>query len=95
MLLDDLSVSQGAAELAGTLRFHTETREVEGKLQGRRIPVSGLAELAGLAELGPAASRPVGYSATSVHTGTAETCAIFINVAAVAPALNEGEPKCT
>ena len=41
------------------------------------------------------AGPPVGYSATSVHTGTAETCAIFINVAAVAPALNEGEPKCT
>ena len=41
------------------------------------------------------AGPPVGYSATSVHTGTAETCAIYINTAAVAPAINEGEPKCT
>ncbi len=42
-----------------------------------------------------AAGPPVGFSATSLHPGTAETCAIFINVAAVAPAVNEGEPKCT
>ena len=41
------------------------------------------------------AGPPVGYSATTTHTGTAETCAIFIQVAAVAPATNEGEPKCT
>ncbi len=41
------------------------------------------------------AGPPVGYSATTVHVGTAETCAIFINVVAVAPAINEGEPKCT
>ncbi len=38
---------------------------------------------------------PVGFSATSVHTATVSTCAIFVNVAAVAPAVNEGEPKCT
>ena len=41
------------------------------------------------------AGPPVGFSATSLHPGTAETCAIFINAAAVAPAVNEGEPKCT
>ncbi len=41
------------------------------------------------------AGPPVGFSATSVHTATVSTCAIFINVAAVAPAVNEGEPKCT
>ena len=41
------------------------------------------------------AGPPIGYSGTSVHTATAETCAIFINTAAVAPAINEGEPKCT
>ena len=39
---------------------------------------------------------PVGFSATSVHTGTAKTCAIYINSpSAVPPANNEGEPKCT
>ena len=42
-----------------------------------------------------AAGPPVGYSAISVHTATAETCAIFMAVAAVAPATNEGEVKCT
>ncbi|MEE9294451.1 MAG: prepilin-type N-terminal cleavage/methylation domain-containing protein [Phycisphaerae bacterium] len=41
------------------------------------------------------AGPPVGYSATTTHTGTAKTCAIYIIVAAVAPADNEGEPKCT
>ncbi len=41
------------------------------------------------------AGPPVGFSATSVHTANVSTCAIFINVAAVAPAVNEGEPKCT
>ncbi len=41
------------------------------------------------------AGPPVGYSATTVHSATAETCAIFMNVAAVAPAISEGAPKCT
>jgi prepilin-type N-terminal cleavage/methylation domain-containing protein len=41
------------------------------------------------------AGPPVGYSGTSVHQGTTETCAIFMNVPPVAPAKNEGEPDCT
>ncbi len=41
------------------------------------------------------AGPPVGFSATSVHTATVSTCAIFVSAAAVAPAVNEGEPKCT
>ena len=42
------------------------------------------------------AGPPVGFSATAAHTGTAETCAIFINITGpVGPATNEGEPKCT
>jgi len=36
----------------------------------------------------------VGYSATAVHPSTTKSCAVFVNTAAVAPALNEGEPKC-
>jgi len=36
-----------------------------------------------------------GWSATAVNTNLPTTnCAIFINQAAVAPAVNEGEPKC-
>ena len=38
---------------------------------------------------------PVGFSAIASHTGTAETCAIYIQSPPVAPAINEGEPKCT
>ncbi len=41
------------------------------------------------------AGPPVSYVATSVHTATAETCAIYINEAAQAPAKNEGVPGCT
>ena len=66
VLLDDLSIWRGAAELAGTLRLHSETREVEGKLQGRRIPVSGLSVQA---VLGPAASRFEGELDGSVTVG--------------------------
>lgn len=42
-----------------------------------------------------AAGPPVGFSAIATHVGTAETCSIFINTAAVAPAVNESEPGCT
>ncbi len=41
------------------------------------------------------AGPPVGFSATTVHTGTAETCAIYYTTAPVAPATSEGVPKCT
>ncbi len=41
------------------------------------------------------AGPPVGFSATAAHTGTLETCAIYIQTPPVAPAVNEGEPKCT
>jgi len=42
-----------------------------------------------------AAGPPVGYNATTTHTGTAETCAIYIQAPVTAPAVNEGEPRCT
>ena len=40
------------------------------------------------------AGPPVGFSATSLHTATASTCAVYIATAAVAPATNEGVPGC-
>ena len=40
------------------------------------------------------ATGGTGWSATAGHVGTTKTCAIFIGVAAVAPATVEGEPKC-
>ena len=41
------------------------------------------------------AGPPAAYSATAAHSGTAETCAIYLGGAAVPPATQEGEPKCT
>ena len=35
-----------------------------------------------------------GWSATTAHSATTRTCAIFIGVTAVAPATVEAEPKC-
>jgi type II secretion system protein G len=36
-----------------------------------------------------------GWTGTVGHGLTAKTCAIFIGSTALAPAVNEGEPKCT
>ena len=41
------------------------------------------------------ATAGTGWSATTTHSATGKTCAIYIGVAAVAPATVEGEPKCT
>ncbi len=38
---------------------------------------------------------PVSYKGIATHTGTAESCAIYINETAALPATNEGEPKCS
>lgn len=51
------------------------------------VPSTGVSLLA-------AASGGTGWSATTSHSATTKTCAIFIGVAAVAPATVEGEPKC-
>jgi hypothetical protein len=40
------------------------------------------------------ASGGTGWSATSTHSGTSKTCAIFVGVGSVSPATVEGEPKC-
>ncbi|MGH7664103.1 MAG: type IV pilin protein [Gemmatimonadaceae bacterium] len=57
-------------------------------------PATGFVPSAGVTIAGTA-SAGLGWSATTGHTGTTKTCAIFIGVAAVAPATVEGEPKCT
>jgi hypothetical protein len=41
------------------------------------------------------ATDGTGWSGVATHIGTTRTCAIFIGVAAVAPAMLEGEPRCT
>ena len=51
------------------------------------VPSSGVSVTA-------TASGGTGWSASSTHSGTAKTCAIFVGVGSVAPAVVEGEPKC-
>ncbi len=41
------------------------------------------------------AGPPVSYNGVATHTGTAESCAIYINETAALPAKNEGEPGCS
>ena len=41
------------------------------------------------------ATGGTGWSATSKHSATTRTCAIFIGVSAVTPAAVDGEPKCS
>ncbi len=41
------------------------------------------------------AGPPVSYNGVATHTGTAESCAIYINESPSAPATNEGEPRCS
>jgi len=52
------------------------------------VPSSGVSVTA-------TASGGTGWSASSTHSGTSKTCAIFVGVASVAPAVVEGEPKCS
>ena len=40
------------------------------------------------------ATGGTGWNSRSAHTATTKTCAIFVNVAPLAPAVVEGEPKC-
>jgi hypothetical protein len=40
------------------------------------------------------ASAGTGWSAVATHNATTKTCAVFIGVAAVAPATVDGEPRC-
>ena len=51
------------------------------------VPSSGVT-------LTAAATGGTGWSATTGHSATTKTCAIFVGVAAVSPATVEGEPKC-
>ncbi len=40
------------------------------------------------------ATGGISYNATATHSGTTQTCAIYINEAFAAPALSEGAPGC-
>ena len=63
-------------------------------LSGSTTSLNGFVPSAGVT-VTAAASGGTGWSATSTHSATTKTCAIFVGVAAVAPATVEAEPKCT
>ena len=63
-------------------------------LSGSTTSLNGFVPSAGVTVTAPA-SGGTGWSATSTHSATTKTCAIFVGVAAVAPATVEAEPKCT
>jgi prepilin-type N-terminal cleavage/methylation domain-containing protein len=55
--------------------------------------LNGFVPSAGVA-LAAVATGGTGWSATTTHSATTKTCAIFVGVAAVSPATVEAEPKC-
>ena len=63
-------------------------------ISGSTTSLNGFVPSAGVT-IAAAASGGTGWSATSTHSATTKTCAIFVGVAAVAPANVEAEPKCT
>ena len=60
---------------------------------GAGVPINGFVPSAGVT-LTATSSAGLGWSATTAHTATTKTCAMFIGVAAVTPAVVDGEPKC-
>ncbi|MBV6520737.1 MAG: hypothetical protein MNPFHGCM_00855 [Gemmatimonadaceae bacterium] len=60
---------------------------------GGTAAVNGFVPSAGVTVVATASSG-TGWSATSAHTATTKTCAIFVGVSPVSPATVEAEPKC-
>jgi prepilin-type N-terminal cleavage/methylation domain-containing protein len=62
---------------------------------GTTVSLSGFVPSAGVS-VTATASGGTGWSASATHTATTKTCAIFIGIATpLAPAVVDGEPKCT
>ena len=60
---------------------------------GGTAAINGMVPSAGVT-MTATATAGTGWSATTAHSATTKTCAMFIGVAAVSPATVEGEPKC-
>ena len=76
--------------------FQVYTSGPASNLGGVATPMAGTGFVpsAGVTITATAAGG-TGWSATTTHSATTKTCAIFLGVAAVAPATVEAEPKCT
>jgi prepilin-type N-terminal cleavage/methylation domain-containing protein len=73
--------------------FQVYTNGTASNIGGTTASLAGFVPSAGVTATA-ANSGGTGWSATARHTATTKTCAIFVGVAAVAPAQVEGEPKC-
>jgi prepilin-type N-terminal cleavage/methylation domain-containing protein len=76
--------------------FQTYTSGAGSNLGGVATPMpgTGFVPSAGVT-ITAAATGGTGWSATTGHSATTKTCAIFLGVPQVAPATVEAEPKCT
>ncbi len=63
-------------------------------ISGTTASVNGFVPSAGVS-LTTAGTGGTGWNASTTHTATTKTCAIFVGVAPLAPANVEAEPKCT
>jgi prepilin-type N-terminal cleavage/methylation domain-containing protein len=73
--------------------FQTYVSGNASNVGGSTASLNGFVPSAGVT-VTAAATGGTGWSATSGHSGTTKTCAIFVGVSAVSPATVEGEPKC-
>ena len=73
--------------------FQTYTNGTASNVGGSTTSLAGFVPSAGVT-LVAANTGGTGWSATTAHSATTRTCAIFIGVAAVSPATVEAEPKC-
>ena len=74
--------------------FQVYTGGTASNIGGVTASLSGFVPSAGVT-VNATATGGTGWAATSTHTATTKTCAIFIGVTAVTPANVDGEPKCT
>jgi len=73
--------------------FQTYVSGTASNVGGTTVSVNGFVPSAGVTMV-TAATGGTGWNASSTHSGTTKTCAIFVGVGALAPATVEGEPKC-
>jgi prepilin-type N-terminal cleavage/methylation domain-containing protein len=70
------------------------TSGVPSNIAGATVSLYGFVPSSGVT-VNATATGGTGWGATSTHTATTKTCAIYIGVPVVLPALVDGEPKCT
>ena len=91
------------ASMKSDLRNLVSAQEAHFSDFNAYAPAHGATQASGVAAFVPSSGVTLtitlaapGWQASAAHSSTTKTCAIFANgAAALAPAVNEGEPKCT